>query len=139
MTDIRKNLISSLTGAFSRRLPPGETAPAIAAGAFLGEKMEGNVAFDANNLTTLTYGGGFTLWHYRTTDRLDEVLSAPPVSARSYFASAHEVFGVGDVVFIRTRDDTAQAAVVAVDGEQVFIGLMAFAPIERAQSLKAAE
>ena len=89
-------------------------------------------------------GGGFTLWHYRTTDRLDEVLSAPPVSDRSYFASAHEVLRVGDVIFVKTCDDMIQAAIVAVDGEQVFLALMTFvlmpfAPVERAQPMKAAE
>lgn len=37
------------------------------------------MAFEVANLTSLSYGNGFTMWHYKTDDNINEV------SARNYF------------------------------------------------------
>lgn len=54
------------------------------------------MAYDANNLSALTYANGFTLWHYKTAD------AASAVDAGGYFDGAANMLRVGDFVFVNT-------------------------------------
>ena len=56
------------------------------------------MAFQNKNLAVLCYANGFTLWHYRTDDTMDEV------SQPSYFSSIYGMVNVGDIMLL-TCDD----------------------------------
>ena len=66
------------------------------------------MAYDASNLSALTYANGFTLWHYRTTDLAAEVDDA------GYFNAAPRMVRVGDFIL-------ANANVAATMESGVFI------------------
>jgi hypothetical protein len=51
------------------------------------------MAYDASNLSALTYANGFTLWHYKTLD------SASVVDGGGYFNEAAAMLRVGDFIF----------------------------------------
>ena len=68
------------------------------------------MAYDARNLYTMAYGGGFTLWYYRCGDPLSQV--ARP----GYFGPAARLLRNGDRLFVNCRHRgciTAQDFVVA--------------------------
>jgi cell wall-associated NlpC family hydrolase len=54
------------------------------------------MAYDASNLSALTYANGFTLWHYKTSD------AATVVDGNGYFSEAASMLRVGDFVFANT-------------------------------------
>lgn len=51
------------------------------------------MAYDASNLSALTYANGFTLWHYKTPDL------ATTVDTSGYFNEAASMLRVGDFIF----------------------------------------
>jgi hypothetical protein len=57
------------------------------------------MAYDASNLSALTYANGFTLWHYKTPD------TAADVDTSGYFNEAASMLRVGDFIFANV--DTA--------------------------------
>lgn len=56
------------------------------------------MAFRSRDLSVLAYANGFTLWHYRTGDGLDEVVGSAP--SRGYFAGADELLRAGDQIIV---------------------------------------
>ena len=96
------------------------------------------MAFEANNLTTLVYGGGFTLWHYRTGDSYATVATSFS-DAGQYFNSAFEALAVGDWIALSAGDGSAHLVVTRAERGVVETKTMYFMPVERAQPLKAAE
>lgn len=54
------------------------------------------------NLSTVGYGQGFTLHHYRTTDTLDDTQRA------GYWHDARDILREGDIVIVNTLSRTAQ-------------------------------
>jgi outer membrane protein assembly factor BamB len=59
------------------------------------------MAYDASNLSALTYANGFTLWHYKTPD------TAAVVDTTGYFNEAASMLRVGDFVFANADTDGA--------------------------------
>ena len=59
------------------------------------------MAYDASNLSALTYANGFTLWHYRTPD------SAIDVDTSGYFNEAASMLRVGDFIFANANVDAS--------------------------------
>ena len=57
------------------------------------------MAYDASNLSALTYANGFTLWHYKTPD------SAADVDNDGYFNEAASMLRVGDFIFANADID----------------------------------
>ena len=51
------------------------------------------MAYDASNLSALTYANGFTLWHYKTPD------TSAVVDTVGYFNDAASMLRVGDFIF----------------------------------------
>ena len=51
------------------------------------------MAYDASNLSALTYANGFSLWHYKTPDPAADVDNA------GYFNEAASMLRVGDFIF----------------------------------------
>jgi len=57
------------------------------------------MAYDASNLSALTYANGFTLWHYKTPDLATDVDNA------GYFNEAASMLRVGDFIFANAEID----------------------------------
>jgi outer membrane protein assembly factor BamB len=55
------------------------------------------MAYDASNLSALTYANGFTLWHYKTPD------PALQVDTAGYFNSAATMLRAGDFIMANTN------------------------------------
>jgi hypothetical protein len=67
------------------------------------------MAYDASNLSALTYANGFTLWHYKTPD------AAADVDTSGYFNAAASMLRVGDFIFANANvDATMQSGVFIV-------------------------
>lgn len=52
------------------------------------------MAFDPHNLSALSYANGFTLWHYRSGDAIDDIDTA------GYFSAASAMIRVGDFILV---------------------------------------
>jgi hypothetical protein len=63
--------------------------------------------FSLRALAGLAYGGGFTLWRYRTATDATAVIAAP-----GYFAAAQHLLRAGDVLLIGAADGTGVLSVV---------------------------
>jgi outer membrane protein assembly factor BamB len=67
------------------------------------------MAYDASNLSALTYANGFTLWHYKTPDAVADV------DTSGYFNAAASMLRVGDFIFANANvDATMQSGVFIV-------------------------
>jgi hypothetical protein len=67
------------------------------------------MAYDASNLSALTYANGFTLWHYKTPD------TAAAVDTTGYFNEAASMLRVGDFIFANADiDATVESGVFVV-------------------------
>ena len=68
-----------------------------------------SMAYDASNLSALTYANGFTLWHYKTPD------TAAVVDSTGYFNGAAAMLRVGDFIFANANvNATMQSGVFIV-------------------------
>ena len=59
------------------------------------------MAYEAKNLSAISYANGFTLWHYRTTDLV------PAVDNIDYFNGAESMLREGDFIFVNAGIETA--------------------------------
>jgi outer membrane protein assembly factor BamB len=66
------------------------------------------MAYDASNLSALTYANGFTLWHYKTPD------AAADVDANGYFSEAASMLRVGDFIFANASVDATMESGVFI-------------------------
>ena len=66
------------------------------------------MAYDPNNLSALTYANGFTLWHYKTPDILDQVLDA------GYFNGAAGMLRPGDFLYVNCTGQLPEHGVIVV-------------------------
>ena len=68
------------------------------------------MAFSPRNLSVLAYANGFTLWLYKTRNRLCDV------TGTRYFGAAAELVANGDMVMV-TAADGARLAAASVAGD----------------------
>jgi len=66
------------------------------------------MAYEAKNLSAISYANGFTLWHYRTADLIASVDNA------SYFDRAAAMLREGDFIFVNAGMGTAPTHGVVV-------------------------
>ena len=66
------------------------------------------MAYDASNLSALTYANGFTLWHYKTPD------AAAAIDTSGYFNAAASMLRVGDFIFANTNVDATMESGVFI-------------------------
>jgi hypothetical protein len=60
----------------------------------------------------LAYANGFTLWHYRTADRAEELTMPPGAAATgAYFAGADELLREGDQIIVNLQGGNRPALV----------------------------
>jgi hypothetical protein len=68
------------------------------------------MAYNASNLSALTYANGFTLWHYKTPD------TTAVVDSTGYFNGAAAMLRVGDFIFANANvSATMQSGVFIVN------------------------
>lgn len=69
--------------------------------------------FNSRELSVLAYANGFTLWHYRTTDRAADLTPDPAETggAASYFAGADELLREGDQIIVNLQGGNRPALV----------------------------
>lgn len=66
------------------------------------------MSFNAQDLSVMAYANGFTHWHYRTRDSLDQLRAG-------YFAGAAELLRAGDQITVTLLDrDRADLVAFAV-------------------------
>jgi outer membrane protein assembly factor BamB len=68
------------------------------------------LSFSPRNLSVLAYANGFTLWHYKTRDRLADV------GDDRYFGSAADLLANGDMVMVTAADGARFAAASVAAG-----------------------
>lgn len=66
------------------------------------------MAYEAKNLSALSYANGFTLWHYRTADLV------ATVDNLNYFDGASPMLREGDFIFVNAGVDSAPTHGVVV-------------------------
>lgn len=64
------------------------------------------MAFQNKNLSVLAYANGFTLWHYTTSDSLDEIKSD------GYFNVVGTLMNTGDIIIISGMADASIMSLV---------------------------
>ncbi len=69
------------------------------------------MAYDPKNLSVLAFANGFTLWHYTTTARADDVNGA------GYFSGACDMVRVGDMILVNTDTDARPSGVILLVSE----------------------
>ena len=69
------------------------------------------MAFSPRNLSVLAYANGFTLWLYKTRDRLGDVDDA------RYFGAASDLLANGDMVIVSAADGARLAAASSASGQ----------------------
>lgn len=52
------------------------------------------MTYQASNLSPISYANGFTMWHYRTPDRMHEIVD------HGYFNEAHKMLRPGDFMCV---------------------------------------
>jgi hypothetical protein len=81
------------------------------------------MSFDATQLSVLAYANGFTHWHYRTADSLDQVL------APGHFAAAAEMLRPGDQITLNLQAGDAvglaSLVVAGITGKRPDLALIA--------------
>ncbi|TVQ35993.1 MAG: hypothetical protein EA356_06420 [Geminicoccaceae bacterium] len=77
------------------------------------------MAYDPVGLSALSYANGFTLWHYRSADRAEEV------DGLGYFDPAARLLRIGDFIFLNvaTQDEPEHLirVVATNDGSRVAV------------------
>ncbi|MFL2659782.1 MAG: hypothetical protein ACJ0GZ_02250 [Alphaproteobacteria bacterium] len=67
------------------------------------------MAFKITDLSVLAYANGFTLWHLKTTDNIDDV------DTQGYLNSANEMLRVGDMIIVSALDKVGFVSVATND------------------------
>ena len=84
------------------------------------------MAYDTTNLSVVGYANGFTLWHYATSDALNDVQSA------GHFDAAHRLLRPGDQMTLHTDDGYALAFITRADEQGVALQVIGAArPIKQ--------
>ena len=76
------------------------------------------MAFAIRNLSVLAYANGFTHWHYKSKDTLEEI------KAPNYMADAGDILTKNDILFVTGSDGTTMLVVTLADVETVILGPM---------------
>ncbi len=83
--------------------------------------------FQSRDLSVLAYANGFTLWHYRTGDRVADLVETE--AAPGYFAPACELLRSGDQIIVSLEHDGRPGLVNLLVGAVDPAGAVAVAPV----------
>lgn len=77
------------------------------------------MTYRSENLSALCYSNGFTLWHYRTTDGIDDVLG------KGYFLGAWRMFRPGDFILVNAASQVNKTVVVLTNEADALVEVTA--------------
>ena len=55
------------------------------------------MAFQSKNLNVIAYANGWTMWHYSTSDKLEDLMDG-------YFNPVQDLMNVNDMIVLNTAD-----------------------------------
>lgn len=70
------------------------------------------MAFMNKNMSVIAFVSGFTLWHYKTEDAIQELLSG-------YFTTVANLMAVGDMLIINAGDGNYIKAIKSIENKKV--------------------
>lgn len=76
------------------------------------------MAYLPSNLCVLSYTNGFTFWHYRSSDPIDDIVDP------AYFHGATALLRIGDFMFVNAGTGTGRfqhALLVVTDNRDGFV------------------
>lgn len=66
------------------------------------------MSYNSRNLSVLAYANNFTMWHYVTDDKLDDI------KQQGYFDKADILFRENDLIILNTKDHNTSVWVTRV-------------------------
>lgn len=75
------------------------------------------MAYKNKNMSVIAFVNGFTLWHYKTDDKISDV------EKEDYFAAISHLCAVGDIIII-TAEGTSCFRVITAVAPAVTIGVL---------------
>lgn len=73
------------------------------------------MAFANKNLSVLAYANGFTIWHYKTDDQLNELLNG-------YFNPVSDLMNKNDMIILNTSDMNCIMFIKEIENKNVKLG-----------------
>ena len=73
------------------------------------------MAFQNKNLSVIAYANGFTIWHYKTNDKLEDLLDG-------YFNPAQDLMDVNDMFILNTSDMNCTMFIKEIVNRNVKLG-----------------
>ena len=73
------------------------------------------MAFQNKNLSVIAYANGFTMWHYKTEDKLEELLNG-------YFDSVSDLMNKNDMFVLNCGDQNCIMFVKSIEDRKVKLG-----------------
>lgn len=73
------------------------------------------MAFANKNLSVLAYANGFTMWHYKTDDQLNELLDG-------YFNPVSDLMNKNDMIILNTGDINCIMFIKEIQNKNVKLG-----------------
>lgn len=73
------------------------------------------MAFQNKNLSVIAYANGFTMWHYKTEDQLEELLNG-------YFDSVSDLMNKNDMFVLNCGDQNCIMFVKSIEDRKVKLG-----------------
>ena len=71
------------------------------------------MAFQNRNMGVIAYANGFTLWHYKSDDLINEICKD------DYFTSIYTLCNPGDIIIINAGDSTYMRKIVSIENKLV--------------------
>lgn len=73
------------------------------------------MAFQQKNLSVIAYANGFTMWHYKTADQLEELLNG-------YFDSVSSLMNKNDMLVLNCGNQNCIMFVKCIEDRKVKLG-----------------
>jgi hypothetical protein len=73
------------------------------------------MAFQHKNLSVVAYANGFTIWHYKTEDQLEELLNG-------YFDAVSDLMNKNDMLVLNCGDQNCIMFVKSIEDRKVKLG-----------------
>lgn len=72
------------------------------------------MAFKNANLSVIAYANGFTLWHYKTQDGIQDI-------NEEYFTPVADLMAAGDIFILNCADFTGMRAIKMIQDKKVVL------------------
>ena len=73
------------------------------------------MAFQNKNLNVIAYANGWTMWHYSTDDKLEDVLNG-------YFNPVQDLMNINDMIVLNTADMNCMMFVKEKQNKNIKLG-----------------